>query len=139
MSNNVKSRNAGKQLAIIFAVAILFSITSCSSDKTEQEKTNKNNTEFKQDDHIQMDMKNHQNMEMDSIKSGKVSLVREGEINLEAIDANKDGKVYQDMMDWNVISDKAVECPICGMKLKEVSIDKAKANLTKHGFEVKEN
>ena len=137
MLNNLKSRNAGKQLAIIFAVAMLFSIASCAPDKTEQEKNNKNNMEVKQDEHMQMDMKNHQNMEMDSIKSGKVSLVREGKIDLIAIDENKDGKVYQDMMDWNVISDKAGECPLCGMTLKEVTVKKAKENLLKHGFKVK--
>ena len=137
MLNNVKSRNAGKQLAIIFAVVTLFSITSCSSDKTEPEKTSKNNTEIKQDDHMQMDMKDHQNMKMDSSKLMKESIVREGKIDLIAIDENKDGKVYQDMMDWNVISDKAGECPLCGMKLKEVNLEKAKENLVKHGFEVK--
>jgi Cu(I)/Ag(I) efflux system membrane fusion protein/cobalt-zinc-cadmium efflux system membrane fusion protein len=41
-------------------------------------------------------------------------------------------------MDWNVISDKPGKCPICGMKLKEVTIEKAKANLLKNGFKVKE-
>ena len=65
------------------------------------------------------------------------SIVRKGEIDLKAIDKNKDGKVFQDMMDWNVISDTAGECPLCGMTLKEVTIDKAKENLMKHHFKVK--
>lgn len=65
------------------------------------------------------------------------SIVRNGEINLTAIDENKDGKVFQDPMDWNVISDKAGECPLCGMDLKEVTLEKAKENLIKHHFKVK--
>ena len=72
----------------------------------------------------------------DSLKDN--SMVREGEIDLKAIDDNGDGKVYQDQMCWNVISDEAGECPQCGMKLKEVSLDKAKENLKKHDHKVKE-
>lgn len=67
----------------------------------------------------------------------KGSIVREGDIDVDAIDENNDGKVFQDMMDWNVISDKAGKCPKCGMILKEVSIDKAKQNLIDHGFKTK--
>ena len=40
-------------------------------------------------------------------------------------------------MDWNVISDKPGKCPICEMKLKEVTIDEAKVDLEKHGFKFK--
>lgn len=65
------------------------------------------------------------------------SIIRESEIDLKAIDENKDGKVFQDQMCWNVISDKAGECPKCGMKLKEVSLQKAKENLVKHNYKVK--
>ncbi|MGC8748952.1 MAG: heavy metal-binding domain-containing protein [Candidatus Kapaibacteriota bacterium] len=32
-------------------------------------------------------------------------------------------------MDFKVISDKSGKCPICGMKLKEFTIEKVKANL----------
>ena len=64
------------------------------------------------------------------------TIVREGVIDLNAIDENKDGKVFQDQMDWNVISDKPGKCPICGMTLKESSLNEAKENLIKHGFKV---
>ena len=64
-------------------------------------------------------------------------LIRAGVIDLKSIDKNKDGKVFQDMMDWNVISDEPGKCPICGMKLKEVSLEKAKSNLIENGFKVK--
>lgn len=89
-----------------------------------------------------MDM-NHQmhkdgKMKMENQKSGEsVSIVREGVIDLKAIDKNKDGKVFQDPMDWNVISDKPGKCPLCKMTLKEVTVKKAKENLVKNGFKIK--
>jgi len=63
--------------------------------------------------------------------------VREGVIDLSAIDKNKNGKLYQDVMDWNVISDKSGECPLCGMTLREFSIKEVEKNLTEHGIEYK--
>ncbi len=78
--------------------------------------------------------KNHDHKDQ---KMEKHSIVREGEIDLMAIDKNKDGKVFQDPMDWNVISDEAGRCPLCEMKLKEVTLEEAKANLLKHGHKVK--
>jgi len=65
------------------------------------------------------------------------SIVREGKIDLKKIDRNKDGKVFQDPMHWNVISDVAGTCPLCKMKLEEVSLKVAKENLKKNGFKVK--
>lgn len=65
------------------------------------------------------------------------SIIREGIIDLAIIDVNGDGKVYQDVMDWNVLSDKPGRCPICNMELKEVTIDEAKKNLKDNGFEYK--
>ena len=67
----------------------------------------------------------------------KDSIVRKGTIDLMTIDKNKDRKVFQDMMDYNVISDKPGKCPLCGMKLKEVSLSKAKDTLTKAGYKIK--
>ncbi|MDP3445892.1 MAG: heavy metal-binding domain-containing protein, partial [Ignavibacteria bacterium] len=64
-------------------------------------------------------------------------IVHKGVINLKAIDKNKDGKVFQDQMDWNVISDNPGKCPLCKMTLKEVTLEKAKKNLLKHNFKVK--
>ena len=67
----------------------------------------------------------------------KDSIVRKGIINVEALDKNKDGKLYEDVMDFNVISDKPGVCPICGMKLRETTIQQVKQNLKKHGFKYK--
>jgi RND family efflux transporter MFP subunit len=64
-------------------------------------------------------------------------LIRKGVIDLKSIDKNKDGKVFQDQMDWNVISDEPGNCPLCGMKLKEVSLEEAKKKLIENGFKVK--
>lgn len=73
----------------------------------------------------------------DKADKNKPSIVRTGVINVKAIDKNKDGKVFQDMMDWNVISDKPGKCPLCKMELKEVTIKEAEANLLKNGFKIK--
>jgi hypothetical protein len=90
-------------------------------------------------------MKDHKHMDHDKMmgsdhkemmKDNK-SIVHEGEIDLEAIDENGDGKVFQDQMCWNVISDKEGECPLCGMKLKEVTLEEAEKNLEENEFEVK--
>lgn len=70
-------------------------------------------------------------------KEKEQSIAREGIINVERIDVNGDGKVFQDPMDWNVISDKDGRCPVCGMFLKEVTIEEAKKNLKENGFEYK--
>jgi Cu(I)/Ag(I) efflux system membrane fusion protein len=65
------------------------------------------------------------------------SIVRVGVIDVNSIDKNKDGKLWECPMDWNVISDESGRCPVCNMKLKEYSIDEVKANLDKYGFEYK--
>ena len=80
-------------------------------------------------------------MKMDESKNDekKVSspLVREEPVNVKSVDENHDGKVFQDVMDWNVISDEAGKCPLCGMKLKEVSLEKAEKNLIENDFILK--
>jgi len=76
-------------------------------------------------------------MEMKKDKTDENPLIRKGVIDLKSIDKNKDGKVYQDQMDWNVISDEPGKCPICKMKLKQVTLKIAKENLKKNGFKVK--
>ena len=81
------------------------------------------------------DKKNEVTVKMD--KTEKNPIIRKGIIDLKSIDKNKDGKVYQDQMDWNVISDEAGKCPICKMELKQVTLKKAKENLIKNGFKVK--
>lgn len=88
-------------------------------------------------DHSKMMNHEMKHADADKMDMKKESLVREGEIDLTAIDKNGDKKVFQDQMDWNVISDEAGECPLCGMKLKEVTLEKAKEDLIKHGYKAK--
>lgn len=75
--------------------------------------------------------------ENDAETKNDSKLIREGVIDVESIDVNKDGKVFQDPMDWNVISDEDGRCPICNMFLKEVTINEAKENLKGNGFDYK--
>jgi hypothetical protein len=87
--------------------------------------------------HMDMDSTHSSNHQMKSTESDDFSIVREGEIDLVAIDVNGDGMVYQDQMCWNVISDDPGKCPQCGMTLKEVSLETAKENLVENDYEVK--
>ncbi len=147
-----------KQLVITFAIISLFGVLAIAQDKTSTDKKNEKEcsmgccsghgsmsmahmeTDSTKNMHHEMkyDDKMHgMHHEMKTGSMSENSIVREGDINLAAIDENKDGKVYQDQMCWNVISDKPGECPQCGMILKEVSLDKAKENLLKHDYKVK--
>jgi len=87
--------------------------------------------------HMDMDSTHSSNHQMKSTESDDFSIVREGEIDLVAIDVSGDGMVYQDQMCWNVISDEPGECPQCEMTLKEVSLETAKENLVENDYEVK--
>lgn len=88
--------------------------------------------------HMDSDSTHKDHHQMKSESMDESSIVLDGEIDLAEIDKNEDGKVYQDQMCWNVISDKPGECPQCGMILKEVSLEKAKENLLKYDYKVKE-
>ena len=74
--------------------------------------------------------------EGDAMKSSD-EWIREEPVDVAAIDADGDGFVYQDPMDWNVIADEEGKCPKCGMFLKKVTIEEAVANLKENGFTVK--
>jgi Cu(I)/Ag(I) efflux system membrane fusion protein len=128
MSNNIV-----KTIKLAFAVTLMFTMLSLAQntqDSTAKSKTmNMHKMEMMKDSTHQM---------MDNEKmSDEDSIVRSGVIDLEAIDKNKDGKVFQDMMDFNVISDIPGKCPLCGMKLKEVTLEKAKKTLLENDFKVK--
>jgi len=86
-----------------------------------------------------MDMKKGKDISASSESATKEKdpRIRKGVIDLSAIDKNKDGKLFEDIMDWNVISDEPGTCPLCGMTLREFSIKEVKENLAKHGFEYK--
>ncbi|GAB4140214.1 MAG: hypothetical protein Fur0015_10630 [Ignavibacteriales bacterium] len=52
-------------------------------------------------------------------------------VDVKSIDKNKDGKVFQCPMDWDVIKDKSGICEKCKMDLKEYDVKKAEENLNK--------
>ncbi|HVO73762.1 MAG TPA: efflux RND transporter periplasmic adaptor subunit [Ignavibacteriaceae bacterium] len=57
-------------------------------------------------------------------------IVRKRDVKVSEIDKNKDGKVYQCPMDFEVVSDESGICPLCGMDLEETSVEQAQKNLT---------
>lgn len=69
-------------------------------------------------------------MNMNSIKTEKQSadsnIVRNGVIKLKSIDKNIDEKVQQCPIDTNILDDEKVQCPLCGMNIKEVTWKKLK-------------
>lgn len=65
------------------------------------------------------------------------NVIRKGIIDVDSIDKNKDGKLFQDIMDWNVISDIPGTCPLCGMELREYTIKQVKENLKENGYKFK--
>ncbi len=83
----------------------------------------------KSDDKKQMELKGNKKQESEVLKHNI--------INVEAVDKNHDGQIYQCPMDFDVLSDKPGIDPKCGMKLEKVTIAMAKANLIEHGFKVK--
>jgi hypothetical protein len=137
-----------KQLLIIFALISFFGAFTLAQDQPATDKSEKKECSkgccsghgskgTMTMAHMDMDSTHTGHHKMKSDDAEEVSIVREGEIDLVAIDVNEDGMVYQDQMCWNVVSDDSGECPQCGMKLKEVSVEKAKENLEANGFEVK--
>ena len=126
-------------LSFLLAVFFLITVSSFAQDSSKTKMEHKHKMEMGKDMKHKMEMMKDstQKMKMDSSKIKEESIIRTGEIDLVAIDKNKDGKVFQDTMDWNVISDESGECPVCGMELKEVGLEKAKENLIKHNFKVK--
>ncbi len=132
-----------------FLPLVLFSFIALTQSHanpvSQSDSTNaKKHSEMKMDmKGMKMDMKGT-DIKMDSSKKAEKMeenhsspVLYKGVIDVKSIDDNKDGKVYQCPMDFNVLSDKPGIDPKCGMKLKEVSLQQAKENLIKHGFKVK--
>jgi len=107
---------------------------SCCSDKDDISKIKVEDALAMQDSTHSKDK--HKGHGHSSMKEKKNSIIHEGTINLSAIDENGDGKVYQDQMCWNVVSDESGECPQCGMILEELTLEKAKKNLEENGYDV---
>lgn len=70
-------------------------------------------------------------------QSAGENIVRQGSVDLAAIDRNHDGKVLQCPMDYNVVADAQTPCPVCKMDLEEVTLARAGENLKGAGFQTK--
>jgi hypothetical protein len=105
---------------IFFFVSFL--IFACSNDHNEMSHDSEH--------------QNHEH-EIKAAETVESELVREGVIDVESLDNDGDGNLFECPMDWNVISDKSGECPVCGMDLKEFTILEVKNNLDKYGYEYK--
>ena len=123
-------------VAIISAVTI---ISACGSN----EDTNHNG---QMQGNMQEGMQGHmQDSESMGMGEGNMQMasdkewIRSEPIDVKALDANGDGFVYQDQMDWNVIADQEGKCPKCGMTLKKVTVEQAEQNLVDNGFKIKTN
>jgi hypothetical protein len=134
--------NKSSNFVVTFIITLLITAglfaqgkCSCCSDKDDFSKIRVEDASAMQDSTHSNDK--HKGHGHSSMKEKKSSIIHDGTIDLTAIDENGDSKVYQDQMCWNVISDEAGECPQCGMKLKEVSLEEAKANLEENDFDVK--
>jgi hypothetical protein len=108
--------------SMTLATAIFTGCSSNSGDSKDQAQG-----------HAQHSISMEGNMEMKSSQEW----IRAQPIDVKALDLNQDGYVYQDAMDWNVISDEEGKCPKCGMLLVRISIDDAIKNLKANGYTVK--
>lgn len=126
-----------KKSAMLLKVGLLVALMSVaySGNAVAQEKGSKKTHEMQMQNN---DKKSTSDKNAKLTSNKDQSIVRKGVVDLNAIDKNKDGKVYQDQMDWNVISDKPGTCPLCKMTLEQVTVKKAKENLKSNGFKVKE-
>ncbi|HEX2869295.1 MAG TPA: heavy metal-binding domain-containing protein [Ignavibacteriales bacterium] len=104
--------------------------SGCGEKKTSRDEQNTPQEQQQRPPQKQVQANNNTSLRANTI-------VREGLIDLKAIDENKDGKVFECPMDYNVVSDYKGTCPKCGMDLEEVSIEKAKSNLTANGYKVR--
>ena len=120
-------------VALLVAVTLVFSSATFAQEKQMQMKDSTKS-------HMMMDkMKGMNDKKSDLSSLSDSNIVRKGIIDLNAIDKNNDGKIFQCPMEINVISDSKGECPECGMNLREISIQDAKTKLLKRGFKVNES
>ena len=112
--------------SIVLTLTFILIIAACDSSENKIEETKNDSQTTKDHEH-----------QIKSAENGSSELVREGIINVESLDANNDGNLYECPMDWNVLSDHDGDCPVCGMQLKEFTVNEVKEDLDKYGYEYK--
>jgi hypothetical protein len=98
-----------------FVISVIFSVLvyGCSNQEAPKEK---------------QQSINGSNSSEETIDS---TMLRNKNTDIAAIDINKDNKVFQCMMDHNVISDEPGVCIKCRMKLSEITVSAAQDNLNR--------
>jgi hypothetical protein len=67
----------------------------------------------------------------------KPEWIRQEPIDLQAIDRDRDGYVWQCREDANVVADEAGACPNCSRKLERVDLDDADSRMDEQGVEAR--
>ena len=116
--------------------AILFFIVLAISSATMAQETAKQDTSKSEMKKMNCSKDNQNSEATMNCKKG-AGQATTTEIDVDGIDKNKDDKVFQCQMNYEVILDNPGVDPKCGMKLEEVSLEKAKENLISHGYKVK--
>jgi len=57
------------------------------------------------------------------------TILRSDTVDVASLDMNRDGKVFQCPMHFEVISDNPGTCPLCKMELEDVTVKQAAKNL----------
>jgi len=91
------------------------------------------NDDSSKDEHMENSDMHMENSEMNETHGNMVdsTSIRNAGFKIVSADENKDGKVFQCPMHYNVISDENGDCPTCNMSLVEYSVDKAQMNFDK--------
>ncbi|MBI5476212.1 MAG: hypothetical protein HY964_05680, partial [Ignavibacteriales bacterium] len=110
-----------------FAILFILS-TVLASHSLAQHKHNSDTT--KTDVKKMNCCKNMSNSDQE-MKSEKTEMNEQDKIDLEKIDKNKDGKVFQCPMCADQLADEPGKCSKCEMDLKEISIEDAQKALDK--------
>ena len=129
--------SAIKVIMLLIVSCLLLNSNATFSQETQKEKKPDQKEKPTMQSHDMKEMKGMKDMKHETLSVLDSTVVHKDIIDLKAIDKNKDGKVFQDQMDWNVISDKPGKCPLCKMTLKEVTLEEAKKNLEENDFKVK--
>lgn len=110
-----------KTLFILLFSLLTFLASGCGDNSDRHDEAMEEHTqETEMNDHQDgLDMMEGEHAMLDS------SIIRDRDVDVASLDKNGDGNVYQCPMDYDVISDEHGTCPKCGMKLEEVSAEKA--------------
>lgn len=89
------------------------------------------NKDSAKDEHMENSDTHMENSEMNHGNMVDSTSIRNAGFKIVSADENKDGKVFQCPMHYNVISDENGDCPTCNMSLVEYFVEEAQMNFDK--------